>query len=193
MRGAGGLALAALTAGAVFLSARAGRQVVVTDSPQNKEPEKNISILEVMGLENVTEALTTEPGANSTKRGIRNNNPLNIEKGDDWLGLDASQTDPRFAQFIDARYGFRAATRIVGGAYRSRGVDTLAGILGAWAPKSENDLRAYIDHVSNRSGILPMQTVTRDLYPQLFEAMTLHENGEQPYTLDFIREGVSWA
>lgn len=155
---------------------------VATDQP---------TILEVMGMENITEVF--EPSAQSDKRGIRNNNPLNIEHGDNWQGMAAEQPDPRFVRFIDARYGYRAAAKIITGAYASRGVTTLAGILGTWAPKGENDLQAYIAHVSSRAGIAPMQNVTRDMLPRLFEAMTLHENGEQPYTLDFIREGVAWA
>lgn len=180
-------------AGLLILAGGALAMRQVSEKNQTQAATENPTILDVLDMTDITAPLETATDYVSDKRGIRNNNPLNIEKGDPWQGLRAEQTDSRFAQFIDARYGFRAGARILSGAYRARGIDTLAGILGSWAPKGENDLRAYINHVSQRSGILPMQTVTRDMYPQLFEAMTLHENGEQPYSLAFIREGVSWA
>lgn len=185
------VALLTTTAVAVYLASRAGGEKEQGAAPVGSAI-KQPSILEVLGMEDITAPLSEQPQADAP-RGIRNNNPLNIEKGSPWNGLAPVQTDSRFAQFIDARYGFRAGAIILSGAYRSRGVETLAGILGSWAPKSENDLRAYINHVSQRSGIAPMQVVTREMYPRLFEAMTLHENGQQPYSLEFIKEGVAWA
>jgi len=125
-------------------------------------------------------------------RGIRNKNPLNIEKGEPWNGLRPNQTDARFAQFTDPRYGYRAAARIIA-SYRRRGVKTLAEIIGTWAPATENNVGAYIKSVSEKSGIDPERVVTdTDLVP-LFAAMTVHENGHNPYPADLIQEGVSWA
>ena len=46
-----------------------------------------------------------------TARGIRNNNPLNIEAGENWQGLKG--TDGRFAIFETAEHGIRAAARIL--------------------------------------------------------------------------------
>lgn len=130
--------------------------------------------------------------ANRQPRGIRNNNPLNIELGDPWQGLAATQTDGRFAQFTDARYGYRAAARIIA-SYRRRGVQTLAQIISTWAPSVENDTGAYIDSVARRAGLEPDEVVTDEQLPRLFEAMTWHENGQQPYTMSVIETGVSWA
>lgn len=125
-------------------------------------------------------------------RGIRNNNPLNIEQGAPWNGLAEVQTDSRFAVFNDHRYGYRAAARIVDN-YRKRGVSTLAEIISTWAPSTENNTLAYINSVAAKTGIDPDQTVNREHYPAMFAAMTVHENGENPYPIDDIVEGISWA
>lgn len=42
-------------------------------------------------------------------RGIRNNNPLNIKIGNNWLGEVTDPTDPIFEQFVSMKYGLRAA------------------------------------------------------------------------------------
>lgn len=125
-------------------------------------------------------------------RGIRNNNPLNIEKGADWNGLSPLQTDNRFAQFIDHRYGYRAAARIVDN-YRKRGISTLAQIISTWAPSTENNTVAYINSVAAKTLLDADQTIRREHYAALFAAMTVHENGENPYPIEEIEEGVSWA
>jgi hypothetical protein len=130
---------------------------------------------------------------NRGPRGIRNNNPLNIERTNDrWQGMAEHQNDDRFLVFTDARYGYRAAARIVSN-YQARGLKTLAQIVSTWAPSVENDTLSYINSVAKRAGIEPDQVVTDSEIVQLFEAMTWHENGEQPYSLDTIAEGVSWA
>lgn len=167
---------------ALLIGAALGGGVALLGSRQARGADQ--SILQVLKMDNVTAAL--QP------RGIRNNNPLNIEKGDSWRGLAAEQGDSRFAQFIDPRYGYRAGAIILRN-YARRGVTTLAQILGTWAPKEENDLRAYIDDVARRSGLAPFQVVKPWHYVALFAAMTWHENGEQPYDLALIAEGVSWA
>ena len=48
-------------------------------------------------------------------RGIRNNNPGNIERGKDrWLGMSADQSgDPRFLVFDKPEAGLRAIMRLL--------------------------------------------------------------------------------
>ncbi|AYM04236.1 virion protein (plasmid) [Levilactobacillus brevis] len=181
----------AIATGAGLLIVGAGAWALSQRTSAGSDPQQQ-SILEVLGVEDITAPLAGESQADTRPRGIRNNNPLNIESGAPWQGLAPDQTDPRFAVFIDPRYGYRAAARILQ-SYAKRGITTLTGILGTWAPAGENDLQAYIGHIAKRTGIAPMQHVQPGQYPVLFEAMTLHENGEQPYDLALIREGVSWA
>lgn len=125
-------------------------------------------------------------------RGIRNNNPLNIEQGENWNGLAEVQTDSRFCVFTDPRFGYRAAARILK-SYKNRGVETLAQIISTWAPAGENNTAAYIASVSQKTEISADSVVSVDQYPALFAAMTIHENGKNPYPLELIEEGVSWA
>ncbi len=125
-------------------------------------------------------------------RGIRNKNPLNIRHGDQWQGMADVQTDKAFVQFTDHRFGYRAAARVVDN-YRKRGVKTLAQIVATWAPTNENDTGAYIASVAAKTGLEPDQVINRENYPALFAAMTVHENGKNPYPIDDIVEGISWA
>ena len=46
-------------------------------------------------------------------RGIRNNNPLNIRKGNDWQGERHPQTDKEFEEFESLTMGFRAAFKLL--------------------------------------------------------------------------------
>ncbi|HCQ3021998.1 TPA: hypothetical protein OHP99_004980, partial [Escherichia coli] len=43
-----------------------------------------------------------------TPRGIRNNNPGNLDKGSPWQGLAANPDEPRFCTFKDPVWGIRA-------------------------------------------------------------------------------------
>lgn len=128
----------------------------------------------------------------SAVRGIRNNNPLNIEHGDDWDGLSPTQTDSRFCQFIDAIYGIRAGARILKN-YAKGGVNTVAEIISTWAPPSENNTEAYIKAVCTRSGLKRDQVITRSEYLPLLKAMIVQENGVNPYSDATISRGISLA
>ncbi len=41
-----------------------------------------------------------------TPRGIRNNNPGNLDKGSPWQGLISNPSEPRFCTFKDPVWGF---------------------------------------------------------------------------------------
>jgi hypothetical protein len=182
------LLTATATAAAVYLSAR-GSKEQSGQGADTSTPPPQPSILELLGMDNVTAPLQI----NSTARGIRNNNPLNIERtADRWQGMAAEQTDSRFLVFTDARYGYRAGAVILKN-YRLRGIRRLREIIQTWAPSFENNVDAYVNHVAQKVGIAPGDVVEIEDYPKLFAAMTAHENGAQPYALDYIAEGVSWA
>ena len=46
-------------------------------------------------------------------RGIRNNNPLNIRKGNSWKGERPKQTDDQFEEFVSMEYGLRAGFKLM--------------------------------------------------------------------------------
>lgn len=129
-----------------------------------------------------------------TPRGIRNNNPLNIELGDPWQGLSSDQTDGRFAQFDAPEYGFRAAARVLNTYQNKHGLKTPREMIARWAPATENNVQAYVNAVSKRSGLNPDRPVdlSKDGF-RLLEAMALHENGVQPFDRATIEKGIQLA
>lgn len=126
-------------------------------------------------------------------RGIRNNNPGNIEfnAGNNWAGQ--SGTDGRFAMFDTPEDGVRAMFKTLQ-SYRRQGVNTLSEILNRWAPSSENDTASYIQQVARATGIAPNGKVdTADKLKALVEAMIYHENGINPYGSAIINRAYSMA
>lgn len=97
-------------------------------------------------------------------RGIRNNNPLNIVKGNSWKGERANQTDKRFEEFESMAMGLRAGfvllrNYIEGTKTRPTKFNTIRKIIARWAPPSENYTQRYIDNVCKWSGLLPDEVV----------------------------------
>ncbi len=123
------------------------------------------------------------------KRGIRNNNPLNIRHAADrWQGASEKQTDKNFVQFNTMAYGYRAAWRILQTYYerfvhQSRAF-TVRNIISRWAPPCENDTEAYIRTVLQLTGIggkenllLPSNVDSYNRLAKLISAMTCVECG----------------
>ena len=128
-------------------------------------------------------------------RGVRNNNPGNIELGDPWQGLVPvnERTDPRFAQFMSPAYGIRALARTLITYQDKHNIRTVTGAINRWAPPVENDTGAYVRAVQNAVGgdIVDMHDY-RYLRP-LVEAIIKHENGRCTYEDAVMAEGVKRA
>jgi len=126
------------------------------------------------------------PGLNiSQPRGIRNNNPGNIEANAiKWQG--ATGNDGRFVVFDTPENGIRALARILK-TYRDKyGLETVRGIVSRWAPPSENNTGAYIGSVCSRVSVAPDARLAPADYPALVAAIIRHENGVQPYNAALI-------
>lgn len=126
----------------------------------------------------------------SAPRGIRNNNPLNIEAGDFTKGQPGfAGSDGRFAKFETPEHGVAAASKLLDVYEQKHGLNTVAGIVNRWAPPSDgNNTMAYAADVAGRLGIDPNAPVPKEMRPQLIAAMAHHENGraapgtdQQPY------------
>lgn len=113
-------------------------------------------------------------------RGIRNQNPGNIRKTKiAWKGK-APSSDGEFEQFISPEMGIRAIAKDLLTGYR-RGDDTVAKIIAAWAPPSENNTAAYVKTVAAHVGVLPDQVIDVDSWAimrPLVEAIIRVENGD---------------
>ena len=130
-------------------------------------------------------------------RGIRNNNPGNIRKGNDWQGERASQDDAAFEQFTAPEYGIRALGKTLLNYQTRYGLKTLRGIITRWAPTSENDTEAYIAQVAKAvgkpAGVDIDLRADRAAFEALVKAIIKHENGQQPYADSVIRAGIDMA
>lgn len=126
-------------------------------------------------------------------RGLRNNNPGNIDRraGTTWRGASADQSgDSRFVVFDAPEWGVRAMARVLK-TYMGRGVDSVRGIINTWAPPSENDTGAYVASVAGSLGVSPDAALDEASLPALIAAIIQHENGVQPYSWDVIARGVA--
>lgn len=119
-------------------------------------------------------------GGAAVPRGIRNNNPGNIEDGAFARSLPGYVgSDGRFAIFDDPSSGEAAQTRLLG-SYVQRGFDTPTEIINRWAPPSDNNpTGAYINYVAQRAGIGPNDRVTEDKIPLIAQAIREFENGSR--------------
>jgi hypothetical protein len=128
-------------------------------------------------------------------RGIRNNNPLNIRIGNQWLGERANPNDPAFEQFVAMEYGIRAGFVLLRRYIRHYKRTNITAIIEAWAPRSENDTQTYIHVVSKRSGIEPTEAIRYDdktTMCNLVDAMIRMECG-QPVERRIIEKAYDLA
>lgn len=129
-------------------------------------------------------------------RGIRNNNPGNLEysKSNPWVGQNGD--DGRFAKFETPEHGIRALGRNLM-SYQRQGIDTVNEIINRWAPPTDNnDTAAYIKAVCEQLGVSadePLDSSNPDTLKALCAAIIQHENGSQPYSDQQLTSGVSAA
>lgn len=117
-------------------------------------------------------------------RGYRNNNPGNIRiSSENWQGEIRPSQDSEFKQFKSMGYGFRAMLKLLRNYIRLHECDTIEKIISRWAPKNENNTSAYINHVSQRTGIPADQPISQNDREKLINiayAIAYHENGSAP-------------
>lgn len=115
-------------------------------------------------------------------RGIRLNNPGNIEKTkDNWQGMSSKQEDERFITFIKPVYGLRAIMKILLNYFLRHELKTVRQIINRWAPPHENDTDSYADHVAKILGVnpdKPIDLARPGILIALAKAIALHENGK---------------
>jgi hypothetical protein len=113
--------------------------------------------------------------------GLRNNNPGDFKTGISWQGAIGSEGG--FITFSDVTWGLRALARDLTTKINSDGLDTITTLISKYAPATDsNDVPAYIDAVSNESGIGADEQLGTDpdTLHSLMRAIVDHELG-QPY------------
>ncbi|TXU14378.1 hypothetical protein D4N06_20570 [Klebsiella pneumoniae] len=144
-----------------------------------------------------------------TPRGIRNNNPGNLDNTNPWQGLIANPEESRFATFKDPTWGVRALAVTLITYHDKRKakdgsrIDTIREVIERWAPPSENDTEAYVQAVAKAVGVSPDMEIDLHQYEIMrptVEAIIRHENGKGPlrtdntwYNIDVIDEGLRRA
>lgn len=115
-------------------------------------------------------------------RGIRNNNPLNLEyrPSIQWKGQTGH--DGRYSVFSTPEFGLRAGMRNMRTMFERDNLRTVRAIITRWAPMAENPTDRYIEFVAERANVSPDQALTwRTHVIALAQAMTIFENGYNPY------------
>jgi len=146
-------------------------------------------------------------------RGWRNNNPLNIRRGERWIGLASQPKDTEFCTFLTMPFGYRAGAKVLKSYYRvlsqSGKPFTVENIIRRWAPENENPTSSYVKRVTRLllgdeycGYMVPQVELGRPDTPQgarhvaqLMAAMTCVETGCPPSEVPYmaILEGVDMA
>lgn len=120
-------------------------------------------------------------------RGIRNNNPGNIEEraGDRtrWQGERATDDDARFEEFETPEDGIRALAIVLLNYQRKHGLKTVREIIWRWAPPGENNSKVYASYVARRVGVEvddPVDLTDYATMEKFVRAIVRHENGNGP-------------
>jgi hypothetical protein len=137
-------------------------------------------------------------------RGVRLNNPGNIRHSKDkWQGKAAEQVDTDFVTFESPVWGIRALARLLIRYYDHYELDTVAKIIGRWAPTNENDTDAYVAAVCRKIGVEADESIDVQRYAvmaPLVRAIIDHECGapkrfgrKEWYPPEIIDEGLRRA
>ena len=122
--------------------------------------------------------------------GFRNHNPGNLRSASNSTG-----TNGGFATFANDDDGLSAMARQLM-LYGDRGNNTLESVIHTYAPRSENDTRAYIDSVSGSTGYAAQERVNlhdTETLKSVMAAMIKHENGAQPYSDEELGNAIQTA
>lgn len=141
----------------------------------------------------------------TTTRGIRNNNPGNIDRkaANKWQGrmpaekmTDAQRAEKRFEVFAAPAWGIRAMAVLLINYFDRHGCDTVEKIINRWAPPVENDTGAYVRAVASAVGVAPTARISLHDYARLrplVVAIIAHENAGYAYPAEIVDEGLRLA
>lgn len=122
--------------------------------------------------------------ASAYPRGLRNDNPGNIEDGKFAQSQPGyAGSDGRFAKFASPEAGVNAAAGLLG-RYGKQGINTIEGIVSKWAPSADgNNVGNYAAFVAKQLGVSPNQPLNMadpQVRRQVATAMAQFENGGGP-------------
>lgn len=115
-------------------------------------------------------------------RGMRNNNPGNLRA----VGNQKADSDG-FRVFGSMEEGIHAANSQLD-RYAGRGNNTIAGIVGKWAPPGENNTKAYIADVVKQTGLNANQALDPSDRASVLAAMFRHESGKNAPDINTVAD-----
>lgn len=141
-----------------------------------------------------------ESGDGRQARGIRNNNPGNLNYVGQH-GATLERPGGRFARFESAFDGLRALgrqlLRYFDGKTTGRRLQTVRDIISTWAPASDNNnTAAYIAQIARHLNVAPDAALNlRDpeTLSRLMNGIIRHENGANPYQRELVAAAASSA
>lgn len=121
-------------------------------------------------------------------------NPFDLEKNPniEWNGQILPGRDSVFCEFIDDIHGIRAGFIDIKNAIKA-GRNTLALLIHAYAPPSENDTVMYISNVSKWTEILSDTVLMSDDVYEVGIAIIRQEQGTVSYTQDILEAAARLA
>lgn len=171
-----------LTTGQPWVRAAAG----ITQGLRGIEASSTFSQLQKM-VQTHTKAVNSLNTLGATlPRGLRNNNPGNVERtSQTWVG-EVVGSDPRFETFNGIDKGVRAIGKIM----KSNSELSVRDFINRYAPPTENDTAAYQASVAG-AGINLDSKVSEVNALDLTKAIITKEIGYQPLHDDFISEALN--
>lgn len=136
----------------------------------------------------------------ATTRGVRNNNPGNIDyvQANKWRGqlTPNPALEKRFARFDTPENGIRALGKLLLTYQDKYGLKTVKAIISRWAPSIENDTSAYVRAIEANTGTKPGADVdlhSASVLQGFAKAIIHHENAGFAYPDAVLVEGVRRA
>lgn len=130
-------------------------------------------------------------------RGIRNNNPGNLNYAGQTGATKEGGPNGRFATFETPELGIAAMAKNLMAYQDKYAINTVSKIVSRWAPAGDNNnVPAYVAAVSKQTGYKPDEPLDlkdpKVLAP-LISAITNHENGQNPYSPEVIAKAIADA
>jgi len=125
-------------------------------------------------------------------RAIRNNNPGNLRFYNiGWVG-EIGQDDDGFSIFDSMENGIRASYVNMRTKY-GRGITTIGELIPIWAPAHENDVVAYVNFVSKRTGIPSQLSFDFDRDAEAIIAAIFRFEAGEEIPKEILQAGIALA
>lgn len=195
-----------LTANAMILDSAFGSEIEIVDTtsvsgsiktPKAKQDTSYKNYI-AMDPSQSKGGVSYNPNDLSVHANIRARNPGNIRYREDvvWPGQSGfiETVNGKFVMFDSYENGAAAGLANLRNYMQTYNKYTISEIVNRWAPPTENDTNAYINFVSNATGLDPNQKLTESDLATLFKAMTIKEgDNKNTYTKDVIDMGAKIA